>query len=409
MRYYHGQGGIIKDESQAVVWLWKAAAQGIVGAQSLLGACYEGGSGVCKDHALAVMWHIKAAEQGHISTQYELGRRYLDGNNVPKDPAQGFVWVKMAAEQGFISALWTLAQCYENGTGVGVDLVQAAHWYQKYMDQLDENNGFVPNAKAALNRVKEKIPAANAALAGAVIVPPGQSVPASALAAAGVFINPLPVEKELAELGRKIKAARENKDAPKPGEDVPSLATPKAPRPAPQDPVIARSVLPHDVRFLRLGSGMPGNVGGAGAAIVPPAQSAPAAAAFTNPLFPVRGELAELAQRMTAVLENNDATKRDNDVPSLAATPQESKRLRLANQDHSQKSAPEQTASLSQPAQHDVCSLRQRPVAGNVSNAASFNPPLPSPPSTQAEAPCATRGSSGAAAGTLGKRTLAKR
>ena len=64
--YENGQGGLAKDEAQAVSWYQKAAEKGNVDAQARLGEMYHFGlGGLAKDDAEAVSWYQKAAEHGN--------------------------------------------------------------------------------------------------------------------------------------------------------------------------------------------------------------------------------------------------------------------------------------------------------------------------------------------------------
>ena len=82
----------------------KAAEQGDVNAQSILGAMYYEGKGVQKNYAKAFEWFEKAAEQGHANAQYNLGVMYANGESVPKDYTRAIAWYQKAAEQGFANA-----------------------------------------------------------------------------------------------------------------------------------------------------------------------------------------------------------------------------------------------------------------------------------------------------------------
>ena len=56
--------GVEEDPEQAVFWFRKAASQGDVDAQYLLGMCYEEGLGVQADRGEAYEWYARAAAQG---------------------------------------------------------------------------------------------------------------------------------------------------------------------------------------------------------------------------------------------------------------------------------------------------------------------------------------------------------
>lgn len=80
--YLLGRDGVEKDEKQAVFWMEKAANQGLVDAQVVMGAMYDRGMGVTADRDKATQWYEKAAAKGHATSLAILGRN---------DAAQGSV------------------------------------------------------------------------------------------------------------------------------------------------------------------------------------------------------------------------------------------------------------------------------------------------------------------------------
>jgi TPR repeat protein len=71
--YQLGQGGLTKDEAEAVRWYRKSADQGNALGQNNLGSMYQFGlGGLTKDEAEAVKWYRKAAAQGQEKAQENL-------------------------------------------------------------------------------------------------------------------------------------------------------------------------------------------------------------------------------------------------------------------------------------------------------------------------------------------------
>ncbi len=64
--YENGWGGMIQDYAEAAKWYTKAAKQGFLEAQCILGAWYCRGQGVAQDYEKAAEWYAKAAEQGSM-------------------------------------------------------------------------------------------------------------------------------------------------------------------------------------------------------------------------------------------------------------------------------------------------------------------------------------------------------
>ena len=72
--YLLGRDGLEKDESKAAEWMEKAAKQGLIDAQVIMGALYDRGMGVPNDRDKATQWYEKAAAQGHTTSIAILGR-----------------------------------------------------------------------------------------------------------------------------------------------------------------------------------------------------------------------------------------------------------------------------------------------------------------------------------------------
>lgn len=96
------------DYTQALSWYRKAADQGDLHAQTMIGSIYYLGQGVSKDYKKAFFWSRKAAMQGHGEAQYNLGVMYAYGHGVPKDIKRAQRWIKSAIDNNFekASELW---------------------------------------------------------------------------------------------------------------------------------------------------------------------------------------------------------------------------------------------------------------------------------------------------------------
>lgn len=72
--YLLGRDGVEQDDKQAAQWMEKAANQGLVDAQVVMGAMYDRGLGVTADRDKATQWYEKAAAKGHGTSLAILGR-----------------------------------------------------------------------------------------------------------------------------------------------------------------------------------------------------------------------------------------------------------------------------------------------------------------------------------------------
>jgi hypothetical protein len=80
--------------------LEKLADQGDADAQWQLGVRYHNGEEVAHDDTQAVMWFFRAAEQGHALAQATLGAYYWAGRGVPQDLSKAYFWSTLALAQG---------------------------------------------------------------------------------------------------------------------------------------------------------------------------------------------------------------------------------------------------------------------------------------------------------------------
>lgn len=72
--YLLGWQGFEQNDELAAEWMEKAAKQGVVEAQVVMGALYDRGLGVPGDRNAATQWYEKAAAQGHGTSLAILGR-----------------------------------------------------------------------------------------------------------------------------------------------------------------------------------------------------------------------------------------------------------------------------------------------------------------------------------------------
>ena len=70
------------------------------------GVRYHNGEGVPQDDAQA--FRLRAAEQGHVTAQAMLGAYYWAGRGVPEDLPRAYFWTAIAVAQGDENSKWRL-------------------------------------------------------------------------------------------------------------------------------------------------------------------------------------------------------------------------------------------------------------------------------------------------------------
>ena len=169
--HYADQRNVKPNEELALLWLTKAAENGLANAELALGYAYCNpkfireqmsenardnewmqysiDAGCAGEHipffvgfgpanrragddpATAFLWFSKSAEKGNSEALYWVGRCYEWGIGVAQNEEQAFDAYKKSADQDFGLAFEKVAQCYFKGQGVEQDDIQAADWYFK--------------------------------------------------------------------------------------------------------------------------------------------------------------------------------------------------------------------------------------------------------------------------------------
>lgn len=114
----------------AVAICRKAAEQGVVSAQWILGSRYFRGAGVKQSYAEAAKWFRMAAETGHAGAQFALGDMYATGHGLPQDNAQALHWWQLSAKNGDSGAMFNLGLAYRDGQMAPRDQAASLAWLE---------------------------------------------------------------------------------------------------------------------------------------------------------------------------------------------------------------------------------------------------------------------------------------
>jgi TPR repeat protein len=112
-------------------WFAVAAQAGHVPAMNMLGRCLERGWGGELDMAQAALWYGRAADAGLDWAQYNLANMVLRGRGVPRDPVLALTWFYRAADQGHAKSMNLVGRFLEEGWVGPVDARAAVLWYRR--------------------------------------------------------------------------------------------------------------------------------------------------------------------------------------------------------------------------------------------------------------------------------------
>lgn len=100
--------------------------------QYQVGDMYLDGAGVQQNTKLAIEFFSKAARQGHVKAQVLLGNLFLNGmHGVEKDEAAGFRWFYQAAELGHAGSLNNVGLSFYRGRGTEKNLEKAKRFFER--------------------------------------------------------------------------------------------------------------------------------------------------------------------------------------------------------------------------------------------------------------------------------------
>ena len=138
--YYISGVGTAKNIDEGLRWRIKVAEQGDLKAIRALGEIYyEGKLGQTKDYAESFKWYYKGAMVGDTESQYNVGYCYAYGEGVNEDKSEAIKWLRLAAEKDHSAAQWELYLAYRDGEGVEKNMDIAKQWLEKAAENEDED------------------------------------------------------------------------------------------------------------------------------------------------------------------------------------------------------------------------------------------------------------------------------
>lgn len=136
----HFSGELGPDPQTAVKWLTKAAEQGHLRSQRMLGQIYHDGKLGAPDYAAAAKWFTMAADRGSIPSQHLLGKLYRDGKLGAPDYEAAVHWFTQAASTGHVMSQSRLAGIYYDGHLGAPNYEMASQWFSLAAHQGDHHS-----------------------------------------------------------------------------------------------------------------------------------------------------------------------------------------------------------------------------------------------------------------------------
>jgi localization factor PodJL len=136
VRFADGRG-VARDLPKAVLWLERAARQGLPPAQYRYARLAEKGEGMAKDVAIARRYYEQAAAAGNVQAMHNLGVLYADGAFGQADLPAALNWFSKSAEYGVKDSQYNLGIFYARGIAVQKDPAQSYLWFSLAAAQGD--------------------------------------------------------------------------------------------------------------------------------------------------------------------------------------------------------------------------------------------------------------------------------
>jgi hypothetical protein len=104
--------------------------------QSVRAMCLANGFGGVKNETDAVSWWQRAAAQDYGFALDQLGFHYLQGVGIPKDEARAVQLFQRAIDLGYGHALTQLGHCYINGLGIPKDVARGVEMQRRSQQEF---------------------------------------------------------------------------------------------------------------------------------------------------------------------------------------------------------------------------------------------------------------------------------
>ncbi|MBO0740176.1 MAG: SEL1-like repeat protein [Hyphomicrobiaceae bacterium] len=133
-RLYATGSGVVRDDTEAVLWYRRGAEAGNPVAMTALAILALEGRGMPRDAQEGVRWLTAAADKNHLEAMHRLARLLADGKIVDRNAPEAVRLFSKAAEAGYVFSMVDLGVMYTRGDGVASDPVKAASWYKRAAD-----------------------------------------------------------------------------------------------------------------------------------------------------------------------------------------------------------------------------------------------------------------------------------
>ena len=134
-RLYQEGPVVIPDQTEALYWYMKAAAQENPAAQYALGKLMLSDDMEVRSPTQGLLWIERSARNGNPYAAYRLGKEYLSGRNTEKRPTDAVAWLTTSAEAGVREAQYLLGKLYLSGDEVEQDREAAIMWLTRAKEQ----------------------------------------------------------------------------------------------------------------------------------------------------------------------------------------------------------------------------------------------------------------------------------
>ena len=138
------------DETKAMAWLLKAAAQNHRTACFFAGVYFSTSGSPDYNPSKAFEFYSRGARLGDAGCEFFAGQAYVFGDGTTTNIAEGIKWIGKAADQDYALAAYSLAEWYYKGTFGSKNLTNAIYWYEKAAAQTDD---FTTHAQLQLGRI----------------------------------------------------------------------------------------------------------------------------------------------------------------------------------------------------------------------------------------------------------------